>query len=345
MRNKQIIFIIILMILGMAAAAYTITYGIYAVIDHKKEEEIKKQEIIRLDAERIEQERLERERQERERLEALRQEQQRLNEEKAQEEKHIKIHFKEPSSLSFKSKEEIYNIRKSAVENSIFKDPNYYPSNEVFGQIESYKPWNSMRQCMYDSTKMSDIDGPSEEARYIDNPEFLVAIEYSFYGYSCEKRKTHELQYSRPDSIEYDKEKNEIQIVYGGFPYCNSGTNAWFNFKGLNARDLGYKYMYIDKEKSTFDLKYVEQVNASNSIVELQDYIHLGGSCGHASGCNNASPNQPPLNFYYPCTNGNSKIEKNQTIYIKLWKNRPNSPEDTPDITEKIIITNVWVNK
>ena len=335
MKKKSIILIFIFIFIFMVILAFLITCGIYSAIDYQKAKKIEKQEILNKEIER----------QEKEKIEALKREQERIAKEKAEAEKYIKIQFKEPSSLSYKSKEEIYEIRKNAVNNSIFNDPNYYPSDEVFGQIESNKPWNSMRQCRYDSTNLSDIDGPSEEARYIDNPEFLVAIEYAFYGFSCETRNTYELKYSRPESITYNKEKNEIEIIYGGFPYCNSGANTWYNFKGLNARDLGYKYMYVDREKSTFDLKYVENINASNSIVEFQDFIHLGGSCGHASGCNNASPDQPPLNFFYPCTNGNGKIEQNQTIYIKLWKNRPNSPRDKADITEKIVIQKVWINK
>ncbi|MBQ8887224.1 MAG: hypothetical protein IJY61_05930 [Candidatus Gastranaerophilales bacterium] len=319
MKNKQVILVAIFVFLCMVTISYALTCGIYTILDYKKLKDIEKAEQIK-------------------------KEQIKIAERRAEEERYVRIPFKEPSALSYKSKEEIYKIRENAVQNSIFKNPNYHPSNAVFGQIESGKPWNSMRQCRYDATGVSDIKGPSEEGRYINNPELLVSFEYAYYGYSCEERKTYELRYSRPESITYDKKKNEIEVVFGGFPYCTH-QNAYYGFKGLNARDLGYKYIYVDKEKSTFDLDFVEEFNVSNSVVELQDFIHVGGSCGHKEGCNNASPNQPPLNFYYPCTDGNGKLIPNKTISVKLWKNRPNSPQDEPDITEKIVIKKVWVNR
>ena len=335
MKNKTVIFLLIFIFICMAMLSFMITCGIFKIIDYKKEKEIEKQELLKKEIQR----------QENERIEALKIELQKIELEKAERERHIKIPFKEPSNLNYKSKEEIYDIRKNAVDNSIFKNPNYYPSNEVFGQIESNKPWNSMRQCLYKETKTSDIIGPSEEDRYISNPELLVAIEYGFYGHYCEDRTSYELKYSKPESIIYNKEENEIEIIYGGLPYCTIGENTWYSFKGLNANDLGYKYAYIDKEKSTFNLNFVESQNISNSIVEFQDFIHLGSSCGHTSGCNNASPDQPALNFFYPCTGEHKEILKDQTIYIKLWKTKPNSPQDKSDITEKIVIKKVWVNK
>lgn len=323
MKKNQILLVSIFIFLCMALISYFITCGIYAVLDYKKLKEIEK-------------------------AEAIKKEQLRIEKQKAEAEKKarlIKIPFNEPQNLNNKYKEEILLLRKIAVFKSIFGDKQYNPSYEVFGQIESNKPWNSMRQCRYDSTGLSHIAGPSEEGRYIENPALLVGVEYGFYGHSCEERKTYELPYSKPESITYDKKEKEIEVVYGGLPYCTAnGTH--YGFKGLNARDLGYKYVYIDKEKSTFDLNFVEKINASNSIHEFQDFIHVGGSCGHKEGCNNASPDQPPLNFYYPCTSrDNQKIIPNKTIYIKLWKNRPNSPQDKPDMTEKIVFKKVWVNK
>ena len=113
----------------------------------------------------------------------------------------IKIPFKQPSALSFTTKKDIYEIRKKAVANSIFATPDYQPSEAVFGQIVDYKPWVSMKMCQYDSTGKSDIEGPSEEGRFIENPALLVAPEYGFYGYSCEE-------------IEKRGQRKAIQKVY-----------------------------------------------------------------------------------------------------------------------------------
>lgn len=331
MKKNPAIFVFIFMFICTVLLAYAITCGIYAVKEYYEQKEIEKQKAIR---------------QEQIRLEKIKQQQEEKRRRTEQEEKNkIRIPFNNPTHLSYKPKEEIYDLRKHYVNKSIFADANYEPSNEVFGQIESNKPWNSIKQCLYERTNKSDIEGASEESRYINNPALLVGVEYAFYDYYCGQRATEEIQYSRPLKITYFKDENTIEIVFGGLPYCTEMNRTWYSLKGLNARDLGYRYAYIDKEKSTFDLNFVEETNATNSIVEFQDFIHVGGSCGHESGCNNASPNQPPLNFYSPCEIKNGYWAKNKTIYIKLWKNKPNSPQDEPDIVQKLVFKRVWEKK
>ena len=255
----------------------------------------------------------------------------------------IKIPFKQPSALSYTTKKDIYEIRKKAVANSIFATPDYQPSEEVFGKIVDYRPWVSMKMCQYESTGKSDIEGPSEEGRFIENPALLVAPEYGFYGYSCEEIQKRGQRKEVPLYMLYDKEKNELSIVYKHLVFCNPKKHpAWFTLNGLNARDLGYKYVFVDKAKSTFNFQFVEDYNASQFPYEFLNYIHLGHSCKHESGCNNGSPNQPQINFRYPCTGSNGKFQKNKMIYLKLWKNYPKSVGDKADIIVKIIIQDSW---
>lgn len=255
----------------------------------------------------------------------------------------IKIPFNQPSALSFTTKKDVYEIRKKAVANSIFATPDYQPSEEVFGKIVDYKPWVSMKQCQYESTGVSDIDGPSEEGRFIENPALLVAPEYGFYGYSCEELQKRSQREEIPLYMLYDKENNELSIVYKHLVFCNPKNHpAWFTLNGLNARDLGYKYVFVDKAKSTFNFHFVEDYNASQFPYEFLNYIHLGRSCKHELGCNNGSPNQPQINFRYPCVGKDGKFQKNKMIYLKLWKNYPKSVGDKADIIVKIIIQNSW---
>ena len=250
----------------------------------------------------------------------------------------IRIPFVYPSNLSYKTKKEIYEIRKKAVQNSIFRNPNYEPSEYVFGQIVDNKPWMSMKLCLNRSDGKADIEGPSEEARYINNPALLVAPEYAFFACYCEDFGKKNLTPEIPLYLEYHSDKKEIVVVYKRLIYCNiPKVDTWFKFKGLNARDLGFKYMYVDKNKSTFAFKFKEDVNASNVVHEIQDFIHLGGACGQEGGCNNSSPEQPPLNFTNPCDSRYEDHSSEKVIYIKLWKERPKSPEDEADIVEKIV--------
>ncbi len=262
-----------------------------------------------------------------------------LKQEKQTTDNQIKIiNINSATPLSYKTKEEVYTNRKHYVMNSIFANDNYEPSDEVFGQVEGNKPWVSTKICKYKDNNYSDIEGPSEEARYINNPEVLVAVEYAFYGHTCENYYQKFVNSQFPIKISYNEEKKEITNEYTYLPFCDSKGNVWYSFKGLNARDLGYKYAYLDLEKSTFKPHFKEEVNISNSIIEFQDFIHVGGSCSIPNGCNNASPNQPPLNFAYPCTGEDGIRVKNRALYIKLWKERPQSSDQEADITQKIII-------
>lgn len=253
----------------------------------------------------------------------------------------INVKVNKPTPLSYKTKKEIYNLRKKFVRESIFDIPNYEPSNEVYGGIEDKKPWISTKSCRYKEPRIGDIEGPSEESRFINNPTILVALEYPFWGYDCDEMKEGKSNDQElPHTVSYDKEKNEITVIYNSFRYCNLTENRWHTFNGLNARDLGYRYIYVDKEKSNFSFPFKEDINVTNSVIEFQDLLHVGGACLHENGCNNGSPKQPPLNFRNPCYGKN--YTPNRVMYIKLWREKPASPKDKADIVQKIIIEKVW---
>ena len=247
----------------------------------------------------------------------------------------IEIPYNFPDSLSGKTKEEVFELRKEYVAKSIFASDDYSPSEEVFGEIESGKPWIALNICLNPATSASRTTGRSEEARFINNPTILVALEHPFSFQEndvswCTNKKNNLI----PRRILYDKDNNEISVFYRKLPFkTNSGD--FYTFNGINARDFGYKYAYVDLSKSTYHPEFAHEENVSNTITEFQNYIHLGGSCGVEGGCNNGSPNQPMLNFYNHRTEMSGK---NGMIYIKLWKNPPASPDDEPDIVEKIIL-------
>ncbi len=247
----------------------------------------------------------------------------------------INIPVNAPVPSSYKTKAEVYNLRKNAVENSIFKNSDYEPSEAVFGQIEDGKPWISMNACEIDGH--SHTDGVSEESRFILNPTVLVAIICDFGKRYCEDGKP--LIHLMPISIKYLEPKKEIIVTYNKLNRYTLNNNTYYQLNGLNARDFGYKYVYIDKEKTTYDLIFINEKNIGNEVVEFKNYIHAGGSCGISGGCNNGSPNQPMLNFENSHQWG-TPYKQYREIYIKLWKNMPKSPYDEADINERIIIIN-----
>lgn len=244
----------------------------------------------------------------------------------------IDIPVNRPVPLSYKTKAEVYNLRKNAVNNSIFKNPDYEPSDTVFGQIEDGKPWKSLNACSVNGR--SDINGASEESRFILNPTILVAATNDFRLHCTDNNKILHLT---PISVKYFEPNKEIIVTYDRFDINTLDYNTYYEFNGLNARDFGYKYAYIDKEKTTYDLIFVNGQNIGNQIVEFKNYIHTGGSCGVPGGCNNGSPNQPMLDFHNS-HRWNTPYKQYREIYIKLWKNMPKSPQDEADINERIII-------
>ena len=248
----------------------------------------------------------------------------------------IKVNY--PISLSYLTKQRIYNIRKQYISESIFENKYYEPSEYVFGQIEDKKPWLSIYLCEDEDAKEHSINGPSEESRFILNPTVLVALEYPFYITGSDYEWCHSNEaIMLPKSVSYSGKNNEISVTYTSLPIVIQ-NNSFYQFNGINAKDLGYKYFYIDKEKSTYIPEFTSANNPSTNIQEFNNFIHLGSSCRHPGGCNNGSPRQPSLEFQY-------KSEKytrhNAVIYLKLWKERPESADSVSDINEKIIIENI----
>ena len=246
------------------------------------------------------------------------------------------IQVNRPTALSGKSKSEIYNLRKAYVKNSIFARTGYEPSEAVFGGIESGKPWISADVCVDPSIGLQRITGPSEEARFINNPTILVALEYPYIvRYTDPDICASDRSEMIPQRITYSPSKKEITVTYYNLPFTTNNNPSFYMFNGVNARDLGYKYAYVDNSKSTYKVNFVNSDNISTGVKEFQNFIHLGGSCGHDGGCNNGSPRQPFLEFK---SNETSYSAKNREIYIKLWKSMPNSPASMPDIVERIIL-------
>ncbi len=243
-----------------------------------------------------------------------------------------------PAALSYLTKKKIYEIRKHYVAQSIFENPNYEPSEFVFGQIEDNKPWMRATVCGRMEDGKYDISGVSEESRFINNPTMLVALEYPFSVTNPNYKDCDSPQaILLPKSISYNGKTNEITVVYRNLPVVIQ-NNSFYQFNGINAKDFGYDYFYLDKSKSTYQPAFLNENNPSKNVIQFQNFIHLGTSCRHESGCNNGSPRQTSLEFTYK---SERYTTQNAKLYLKLWKNPPLSPDIPADINEIIIIENI----
>ena len=243
------------------------------------------------------------------------------------------------TSYNEKTKEEIFEIRKEFVRNSIFKNTEYTPSEYALGQIESNKPWISTNVCNTDGR--ANIEGDSEESRFLNNPSVLVAFDFPYnFNLASNKPECNDPKNNlMPIQVEYEESEKILTVKFEDLSFeTPKNKNYLYQLKAINAVDFGYKYAYIDKTKSDFDeyLYFTEENNITNQITELKDFIHLGNSCGIEGGCNNGSPNQPMLQFkLYPYEN---RPNKDAVIYIKFWKEMPQNSNASPDFVEKIII-------
>lgn len=250
-------------------------------------------------------------------------------------ERDVEIKVNYPDALSYKTRGQVYDLRKKYVKESIFNIPDYEPSNDVFGSIIDNKPWYALDFCRDIKTNLPKITGPSEEARFISNPSLLVALEYPFLWNNYDEPKFCNSPVNQliPWKISYSKSYNEIRVNYRSFPF-RAVSPHFYDLNGLNARDLGYEYAYVDLEKSTFNGKFSQEGdNVSTDVQQFKNFIHLGYSCEHEGGCNNGSPRQPNFEFNLP-DNYNGFGD----IYIKLWRSKPKSPMQKADIVERIIV-------
>ncbi len=225
-----------------------------------------------------------------------------------------------PIELSYKSKQDIYNIRKFYVAKSIFARPDYEPSEEVFGGIEDYKPWISM-DWGFDSNspnRVLETNGPSSHSRSLINPSLPAIIDYPF---SIPRIPEYINDYTQmpqimvPISAVYLKPQKEVDITYRNLIPSRGG--GAYQITAINARDMGYNYMYLDKSKSTYNIKFMSNDNLSTSVKEITDFIHLGEACGVQGGCNNWSVSREDMQFNpvasvnnQPLSNNNQNTQK-----------------------------------
>ncbi len=247
----------------------------------------------------------------------------------------ISIEINEHISLSEKTKEEIFDLRKDYVSNSIFASPNYEPSEEVFGQIIDQMPWISTDFCSSAPDWIANIDGPAIHSIYITNPSIPILLDLPYYLSKNDPndRCSTMTYYLTPLEATYSEEKKEVTVTYP-LPHVMH-SNAAFQLVGVNARDFGYNYIFLDEDKSTYKIKYMEEDNVSNKVIRLEDFIHLGTACHHESGCNNLSPMKNDLEFQPP--EPSSVTKSKVQLYLKLWKEEPSSAYAEPDFTERII--------
>lgn len=207
---------------------------------------------------------------------------------------------------NYKTKKEIYDIRKKYVKESLFYTPYYEPNEEIFGQIADGKPWWGLEHVICTDSK-DNTTGVSNLSKFINNPNLLVVVgqSYTFYkspdmDWFCNsefaKYIPFELKYDADEKMITAKYKMSRYLIDNAKKYGGGHDSSYYiTLQGINAKDFGYRY---GKLYNLYNISMRNTPNATEHFYEFADYIHLGGSCKKEGGCNNISPYQPELDFH-----------------------------------------------
>lgn len=242
--------------------------------------------------------------------------------------KSVRIAINPTIELDFKSKAEIYEIRKKYVNQYRELAPkSYKPSETVFGEIVGGKAWwGEIGMSNYGAGNKI-IEGMSEEARFLINPYLLVGLDSALYR-PCRRYFLSKPIDPYPLEIMWES-RNIAHAYYDVTSYWQtvkrcSGSSIWTRELfpiAYNAKDFGYNYMGADLTKS----ENIGFFGAAKSPILIKHFVHLATNCGYSGGCNNMSPSQSEM--YMPIKKLPAKV------HFKLWKKKPNSITAPADFT------------
>lgn len=246
-----------------------------------------------------------------------------------------------PAEFNWKKRADILRMRQTAISRTPqLLNGSYVPLDDVFEQIEDGKPWWGFAgECVF-GRGLGSIQGYSEESRFVLNPFMLVACNPATLGiWKASQLSDRDLKdpkfpfYWMPESLRYNPRQQTAELTYNISNYLRDvmarpalATDASqlrkFSLVAYNARDMGYKYIYLDTQKSTA----VENDNHPKDATFIRQFIHCGGTCGYPGNCNNMSPYIEEIDR---CRL--NKLPARAVVY--LWKERPDNVTAKPDFT------------
>lgn len=231
------------------------------------------------------------------------------------------------SSLDFKTRREIYELRKEFVRLHPDIAADYEPSR-VFESIEDGKPWWGFAGWDHFGPGARSNEGLSTQSRYINNPYLLVGLSEHFILWNILGAGGEDAPRLLPASIEWRSDMAQAAARYevrGYFDFLDRVTHGFgheLQLIGYNARDFDLNYLWVDGERSSNIAWQSDGVHA----VQIPQYIHCGGSCGKPETCcNNMSP-APSKNFRFVVKDLPAKI------HVALWREKPYSTDERPDM-------------
>lgn len=252
----------------------------------------------------------------------------------------IDIPIRGPVSLNYMNMSQVYKLRSDAVlqHKSLLAD-SYEPSDEIFGQCENKKPWWGIWGMYIFREGQKAPEGPSKESMQILNPFRLIAAEANSVGLlnpatitDADMRNPSFPFLWESGPVRIDPKTATASVTYYVSAF-NENLKKWpsklrtnlfvkgFALIAYNARDFGFRYMYLDPKRS-INVRRWPQTEAQ----QITQFLHCGGSCGFPGGCNNMSPFIRELD-------DNRFTDLPAKAVIKLWKTEPDSVSQAADFT------------
>ena len=231
--------------------------------------------------------------------------------------KRITIDFEEVNELPAMSREEIFVLRKSKVDKypqlKIYPedyDPSGGSSSRIYGSIQETVPW----------TKSASF--------FLSNPYLLIVLTYAGYVNPVDMHMQGvTIEYNSGRILQANRGLAARRWFRGLYKYQDSNGVVRVNM--VNAYDAGFKYAFLDLSRSV----NIESVrgngkrNISHDIYSNPGFYHSAGK-----GKNNLSPADPEGWL------GIRKKDVHTKLFIKLWRDEPESPFSAEDLGYLIII-------
>ncbi len=250
------------------------------------------------------------------------------------------------------TRDEIIALRSQAVARvpGVIASP-YIPSAKVYGSIGDRRPWWGLTALFlsdyYPTTDFGGLNAPrgvSLLSQPILNPLVLVTMWLVPTG--CFKEPLPSIRQENLDSLAQDAwtppsdliyfpAKRQAHIAYNTKPYLELWHSRGYLtsdcrtfeliFSLTNPHDLGFQYVQLSSQQSTGIT-----IQPHTSPFPLNHMIHVGGSCRHPGGCNNASPPTPEADGIFISA-------QSAKLVFKFWNSRPandNTPSDLDYIIE-----------
>ncbi len=241
----------------------------------------------------------------------------------------LSIPIKPPGDLNWLTKAEILQRREAlAREFPSIIPSTYRPSPAVFSQIQDNRPWWGLYGIYFYGSGTKAIEGPSARSSFVLNPLLLIGLDEANGWITSADPRQYVNFYPSPERAQFNITKRLLEIDYrvsGYFKYLEHGVGTsqrQLHINTINARDFGYRFLAVDSHAS---VNFLSLASNSNHPIPNIEFIHCGGSCGYAGGCNNVSPTQQELIITVPTLPAMGTV--------KLWESEPSSISNRADVT------------